>query len=160
VLIDRIGTRPLLAAGLVLQGGGLGWVAYNVSNGAAYSSSIAALVIAGCGTSLALPATQNTVMNAVPARYLGKASGTFNSLRQMGGVLGIAIASAVFAAQGSYASPKAFQDGVAPALAVAAALALAGAVVGALSPAPRLVPGETTQSQVALPATVDLDAVA
>lgn len=160
VLIDRIGTRPLLAAGLGLQGAGLAWVAYNVSNGAGYSSSIAALVISGCGTSLALPATQNTVMNAVPAHYLGKASGTFNSLRQMGGVLGIAIASAVFAAQGSYASPQAFQDGVAPALAVAAALALAGAVVGALSPAPRLVLGETTQSQVALPATVDLDAVA
>jgi EmrB/QacA subfamily drug resistance transporter len=160
VLIDRIGTRPLLVTGLALQGAGLGWVAYNIANGAAYSSSIAALVISGCGTSLALPATQNTVMNAVPARYLGKASGTYNSLRQMGGVLGIAIASAVFAAQGSYASPKAFQDGVAPALAVAAALAMAGALVGVLARAPHPAHTETSQLQVTTPATVDLDAFA
>jgi EmrB/QacA subfamily drug resistance transporter len=160
VLIDRIGSRALLTAGLVLQSVGMGWVAYNVSNGAAYSSSIAALVISGCGTSLALPATQNTVMNAVPARYLGKASGTYNSLRQMGGVLGVAIASAVFAANGSYASPKAFQDGVAPALAVAAVLALAGAVVGSFSRAPRRLLDQTTQPQAATPATVEFDAVA
>jgi EmrB/QacA subfamily drug resistance transporter len=160
VLIDRIGTRPLLATGLALQSAGMGWVAYNIANGAAYSSSIAALVISGCGTSLALPASQNTVMNAVPAQYLGKASGTYNSLRQMGGVLGIAIASAVFAAHGSYASPKAFQDGVAPALAVAAALAFAGAVVGVFSRTPRIVPSETTQPHIDVPATVDLDAVA
>ncbi|MDT4920436.1 MAG: hypothetical protein QOI15_1338 [Pseudonocardiales bacterium] len=168
VLIDRIGTRPLIATGLALQSAGLGWVAYNVANGAAYSSSIAALVISGCGTSLALPATQNIVMNAVPAHHLGKASGTYNSLRQMGGVLGIAIASAVFSAQGSYASPQAFQDGVAPALVVAAALAMAGAVVGVLTRAPRPVPIDAIQGQdtatatatAAATATVELDAVA
>jgi EmrB/QacA subfamily drug resistance transporter len=160
VLIDRIGARPLLVTGLVLQSAGLGWVAYNVANGAAYSSSIAALVMSGCGTSLALPATQNTVMNAVPGRYLGKASGTYNSLRQMGGVLGIAIASAVFSAHGSYASPKAFQAGVAPALAVAAALAMAGALVGVLARAPRLTPTEAALPQLATPATVGVDAVA
>ena len=160
VLIDRVGTRPLLVTGLALQSIGLGWVAYNVSGGATYSASIAALVISGTGTSLALPATQNTVMNAVPDRYLGKASGTYNSLRQMGGVLGIAVASAVFAARGSYASPKAFQDGVAPALAVAAALAMAGALVGLLSRAPLPAADEAAQPQVAAAATVDLDAVA
>ena len=160
VLIDRVGSRPLLTVGLVMQSAGLGWVAYNIANGAPYSSSIAALVISGCGTSLALPATQNTVMNAVPAQYLGKASGTYNSLRQMGGVLGIAIASAVFAARGSYASPTAFQDGVAPALAVSAALAFGGAIVGVLSRAPQIVASETPQPHVDVPTTVDLDAVA
>jgi hypothetical protein len=78
----------------------------------------------------------------------------------MGGVLGIAIASAVFAARGNYASPKAFQDGVAPALTVAAALALAGALVGMFSHTPRPHPSQSAQPQAATPATVEFDAVA
>ncbi len=139
VLSDRIGSRPLIVTGLTLQGLGLGWVAYNVAHANPYTSSIVALVIAGCGTSLALPSGQNAVMNSVPAVYLGKAAGVFNSVRQLGGVLGIAIVSAVFAAQGSYAGPAAFRDGVAPALYVTAALALAGAVVGTLIPRVRQV---------------------
>jgi EmrB/QacA subfamily drug resistance transporter len=137
VLSDRLGSRPLLVTGLTLQGVGLAWVAYNVAQANPYTSSIAALIISGCGTSMALPSGQNAVMNSVPAIYLGKASGTFNSVRQLGGVLGIAVLSAVFAASGGYASPQNFRDGVAPALVVAAALALAGALVGALIPRER-----------------------
>jgi EmrB/QacA subfamily drug resistance transporter len=133
-LSDRIGVRPLLVTGLTLQGIGMGWLAYNVAQAEPYTSSIAALVIAGCGTSLALPSGQNAVMNSVPAIYVGKASGVFNSVRQLGGVLGIAIVSAVFAAQGDYASPGRFRDGVTPALYVAAALAIGGALVGAFVP--------------------------
>jgi EmrB/QacA subfamily drug resistance transporter len=131
-LNDRLGSRPLLVAGLALQGIGLAWVAYNVDQGSPYSSSVVALVIAGCGTSMALPSSQNAVMNAVAPRYLGKASGTFNSVRQLGGVLGVAITSAVFAAHGSYAGPMAFQHGVGPALFVAAGLAIVGAAAATL----------------------------
>ncbi|HZC74090.1 MAG TPA: MFS transporter [Jatrophihabitans sp.] len=130
-LSDRIGSRPLLVSGLALQGVGMGWLAHNVAQASPYTSSIAALVIAGCGTSLALPSGQNAVMNSVPAAYVGKAAGVFNSVRQLGGVLGIAIVSAVFAARGGYAGPDTFRDGVAPALYVAAAIAIAGALVGA-----------------------------
>jgi EmrB/QacA subfamily drug resistance transporter len=133
VLTDRIGARPLLVAGLTLQGIGFAWVAYNVSQASPYTSSIVALIIAGCGTSMALPSGQNLVMNSVSETYLGKASGTFNSVRQLGGVLGVAVLSAVFAARGGYAGPQDFRDGVAPALYVAAALAIAGAVVGLLA---------------------------
>lgn len=127
---DRIGVRPLLVTGLTLQGIGMGWMAYNVAQAEPYTSSIVALVIAGCGTSMALPSGQNAVMNSVPPAFVGKAAGVFNSVRQLGGVLGIAIVSAVFAAQGGYASPDTFRDGVAPAMYVAAGLALAGAVIG------------------------------
>jgi EmrB/QacA subfamily drug resistance transporter len=130
-LSDRIGSRPLLVAGLALQGTGMGWLAYNVHQANPYTSSIVALVIAGCGTSMALPSGQNAVMNSVAPAFVGKAAGVFNSVRQLGGVLGIAIVSAVFAAQGGYASPDTFRDGAAPALYVAASLALAGAVIGA-----------------------------
>lgn len=139
-LVDRLGAGPLLVAGLTLQGAGLAWVAYNIGQGNPYTDSIVALVIAGCGTSMAIPSGQNMVMNSVPPGYLGKASGAFNSARQLGGVLGIAVLSAVFAANGTYSSPRRFQDGAAPAIAVAAGLAIAGALAALLVVARRDAP--------------------
>jgi hypothetical protein len=50
-------------------------------------------------------------------------------MRELGGVFGIALAVAVFAAVGTYASPNDFLDGFAPAIAVVAGLSLAGAIV-------------------------------
>jgi EmrB/QacA subfamily drug resistance transporter len=157
ILSDRLGARPLLVTGLALQGIGLGWVAYNVAQANPYTSSIVALVIAGCGTSMALPAGQNAVMNSVPAAYLGQASGTYNSVRQLGGVIGIAVLSAVFAASGGYASPQNFRDGVAPALYVAAVLALIGALVGVLIPRERRAAGAVPTR---MEREAELDAVA
>jgi prolipoprotein diacylglyceryltransferase len=58
-------------------------------------------------------------------------------MRELGGVFGIAIVVAVFAAAGSYASPAAFVDGFAPAIAVGAVFALIGAVVGLALPGRR-----------------------
>ena len=56
-------------------------------------------------------------------------------MRELGGVFGIAIAVAVFAGAGSYASPQAFTDGFGPApVGVAAALALVGRSPAALRP--------------------------
>jgi hypothetical protein len=57
--------------------------------------------------------------------------------RELGGVFGIAVLVAVFAAAGSYASPAAFVDGFTPAIATGAGLSLLGAVVGLGLPAGR-----------------------
>ena len=51
-------------------------------------------------------------------------------LRELGGVLGIAVVVAVFAGAGSYASPTTFSDGFAAAIAVSAALSAVGAIAG------------------------------
>jgi len=134
-LADRIGGRPLVAAGLTLQGVGAGWIAANAADGRSYASSIIALMISGVGLSMAMPAVQNLVLNAVPPSALGKASGTFNTVRQLGGVFGVAVLAAVFSANGSYASPRAFGSGSGAALAVAAALAGTGAVIALLAAA-------------------------
>ena len=158
-LLDRLGGRALLTTGLLLQALGLGWLAIDVSRAEPYTAAIPALIIAGCGTSMALPAGQNTVMNAVPPAFLGKASGTFNAVRQLGGVLGIAVASAVFAAHGSYASPAAFRDGVAPAQGVAAAVALVAAGVALLiSGVRRTRPAPTPTPTPTQPVAVGADA--
>jgi len=154
VLTGRWGSRPVLAAGLALQGAGFAWLALGVANDVAYPVLSAALVVAGVGTSMALPASQNAIMNAVEPANLGHASGTFNSVRQLGGVFGVAIASAVFAANGSYASPARFADGVAPALAVSSVIAIAGAGLAVLIHGRRR---PATRPVFVPPATVEAD---
>lgn len=86
---------------------------------------IAPMLIAGSGVSMAMPAAQTAVLNAVASEQIGKASGVFNTGRQIGGVLGVAVLALVFSKTGSYAGPAAFTNGFAPAIAVSGALSLA-----------------------------------
>ena len=55
------------------------------------------------------------------------ASGIYAMMRQLGGVVGVAVLAAVFAAAGGYES---FETGFARALAVCGVLSLLGAVAG------------------------------
>jgi EmrB/QacA subfamily drug resistance transporter len=133
-LVDRFGERPFLTTGLVLQALGLGWIALIAEPGMAYGRLVPALMLAGCGVSMAIPAAQNAAVNAVVPESIGKAAGVNSTLRELGGVFGIAVSVAVFTGAGAYASPEAFADGFVPALAAAAALSFAGALVGASLP--------------------------
>ena len=130
----KIGERPLIAGGLALQAAGFAWVALAVRAGLGYPALVAPLVLAGCGASMAMPAAQSCVVGAVPPADLGKAAGTFNTLRQLGGTFGIAILAAVFTGAGSYASARAFTAGFVPVAFTAAGLSMAGAVAGAFIP--------------------------
>ena len=136
-LVNQIGERPLVVAGLTLQAVGMAWIALIAAPDLAYANLVAPLVIAGAGVSMAMPAAQNAVLSSVAATEIGKASGTFNMLRFLGGVFGIAILVAAFAGTGSVDSAHAFSTGFAPAIGVAAALSLAGAVAGLWQPARR-----------------------
>ncbi len=135
--VRRIGERPLIVGGLVLQAAGFGWIALIAKPGLAYPAMIAPLIVAGCGVSMAMPAAQNSVIGAVPPAAIGKASGAFNTLRQLGGTFGVAILAAVFTGTGSYASARSFSSGFVPAVGVAAALSLAAAMAGLWTPARR-----------------------
>jgi MFS family permease len=129
-LMGRVGERPLIAGGLLLQAIGFAWVALEARPTLPYGELVAPLILAGVGISMAIPPAQNVVMGAVQPIELGKASGTFSMMRQLGGAFGLAIAVAVFSGAGSYASPEAFSAGFGPALAVSAALSLCGALAG------------------------------
>jgi EmrB/QacA subfamily drug resistance transporter len=133
-LVDRFGERPFLVGGLTLQAGGLLWVALIAEPGLGYSELILPFVIAGVGVSMAIPSAQNSVVGSVADGELGKAAGANSMTRELGGVFGIAMLVAVFAGAGSFASPEAFLDGFAPAIAVAALLSLAGALAAAALP--------------------------
>src|SRR4051794_41848473 len=94
---------------------------------------------------MSLPAAQNSVVGSVPPEAIGKAAGTNSTMRELGGVLGIAVAVAAFAGAGSYGSPGDFSNGFAAAMAIAGGLsvlaALAGAAPPGRPPAPRRGPG-------------------
>ena len=140
-LADRLGERPLIVAGLLLQTAGMAWIAVIARPGLAYAAMIAPMVISGCGFAMAIPAVTKAVVSSVAPNDIGKAAGAFSTMRQLGGAFGVAILAAVFAAAGSYASARAFSDGFAPAIGVAAGLSLAGAVGGLALPRRRAATG-------------------
>jgi EmrB/QacA subfamily drug resistance transporter len=147
MLADRIGERPLMVTGLLLQAAGMAWLALAAEPGASYPSLLGPLVVAGVGVSLAIPAAQNSVVANVAEQELGKAAGANSMMRELGGVFGVAVAVAIFGAAGSYASPADFIDGFGPAIGVAAGLSAAGALAGLALPGRR-----TAIAPVGLPA--------
>ena len=133
-LADRIGDRQLVVSGLLLVATGFGWIAAIAAPGLAYPAFLAPMVLSGAGLGLTLPAVTKAVVGSVPPGDIGKASGCFSMMRQLGGAFGVAIQAAVFASAGGYTSAAAFSAGFTPAIAAATGLALAGALAGLVLP--------------------------
>jgi EmrB/QacA subfamily drug resistance transporter len=143
LLSDKIGARPLIVPGLLMQAAGFAWIVYLAARSAGYGAYVAPLLIAGIGISMALPSVSAAGLNAVSPSSLGKAAGVLNTMQQFGAVFGIAVATTVFNAHGSLASAARVTSGYRPALALAAALSVAGALTAL---ALRRSPGRVTQA--------------
>ena len=93
------------------------------------------MLLGGVGMSAAMAPTTAAAMQSVSPDKAGVGSAVLNSMRQVGGSLGIAIMGAIVAASATAGgrSPAAFLDGFHHALVTAAALTLLGAVVAALT---------------------------
>ncbi|HZT97964.1 MAG TPA: MFS transporter [Chloroflexota bacterium] len=126
MISDRIGRRPLMLAGTSIQGVGL--LSFAALTGAEFSywPAVLTLVVAGIGVSITLPATSATVMNSVEAGDLGKASAVNGVMQRFGTAFGVALATAVFASNGSLTSAHAFTAGFRPALVAVAMLSFIG----------------------------------
>jgi EmrB/QacA subfamily drug resistance transporter len=134
ILSDRIGGRPVVAAGLALQAVGLGLFALVISPDVSYAAQVPALVISGVGMALYFAPSASLVMSSVRPEEQGIASGANNAFREIGGALGVASLAAVFSAHGGYESASRFVDGLTPALWVGAgAVALAAAAILSVS---------------------------
>jgi EmrB/QacA subfamily drug resistance transporter len=131
-LADRYGNRPFMALGLALQAAGLAWVALIADPGVGYLQLGVALTIAGTGTSFCFPTVANAVMGSVPQEDAGVASGTNAAIRELGGVLGVAVLASVFASHGGYATARTFVDGFTDAIWVAVAFSALGVVAALL----------------------------
>ena len=101
LLSDRIGARPLLVAGMALMAGGLAWMAAITSPTVAYMELVPAFVMAGVGMSLYFAPVANLVLSTVRRKEEGKASGVNNTIREVGGVFGVAVLASVFSAVGA-----------------------------------------------------------
>jgi EmrB/QacA subfamily drug resistance transporter len=134
VFSERFGSRLFMVAGLSLQAAGLGWLASMVSTHLAYSHMIIPFVMAGSGMALVFAPSANAVLSSVTAQQAGQASGANNAIREIGGVLGVAVLASVFAGNGGYTSPQAFVAGLLPAMWVGVAVLAAGALVALALP--------------------------
>ncbi len=134
VFSERLGSRPFMFAGLSLQAGALAWLALLVSTRVPYSQMIPPFVMAGSGMALVFAPSANAILSSVSAQQAGQASGANNAIREIGGVLGVAVLASVFTGSGGYSSSHAFLAGLRPALWVAVAVLTVGAFVVAVLP--------------------------
>src|SRR5664279_5094409 len=128
VFSTRIGTRPLLVAGMALQAAALGWISLVISPTVDYARIVPAFILAGVGMGLFFAPIANVVLSAVRPEDEGKASGANNAIRELGGVFGVAVLASVFAANGSYQSGQAFVAGMIPALQLGTGFVAIGAI--------------------------------
>ncbi|HET6704199.1 DHA2 family efflux MFS transporter permease subunit [Amycolatopsis sp.] len=133
-LVGRFGERPFIVAGLGLHGLAMLWLALVAGPGIGYWVIAVPLVLSGTGIAMCLPAAQSAVLTSVAPRFLGKASGAFSAMRQLGGAFGVAVLVAGFSLAGGYASSAEFSAGFGAAAVLSAVLAGVGALAGSVIP--------------------------
>jgi hypothetical protein len=95
---------------------------------------IVPFIMAGAGMALVFAPSANAVLSSVRVDQAGQASGANNAIREVGGVLGVAVLASVFTGSGGYSSPQAFVNGLIPAMWVGVAVLGMGALVALLLP--------------------------
>lgn len=136
-LVGRFGERPFIVTGLGLHGLAMVWLALVADPAVGYWAVVAPMVLSGSGIAMCLPAAQSAVLTSVAPGFIGKASGAFSAMRQLGGAFGLAILVVGFTAAGGYSSSETFTDGFTVALLAGAGLALAGVLAGCVIPRKR-----------------------
>ena len=130
-LSQRYGNRIPVAVGMALQTLGLTLLAVVATPTLPYWELATFLVIQSVGTAICFPTIANAAISAVSPAQIGVASGVNSALRELGGVMGVALLSALFAGKGSYASPSAFAHGFQAVMGGAAAFSVAGLLAAA-----------------------------
>ncbi len=131
---ERYGSRPFMVAGLTLQAIALGWLASIASVDQTYASMVIPFIFGGSGMALVFAPSANAVLSSVRIDQAGQASGATNAIRELGGVLGIAVLSTVFTSHGSYLSPQDYVNGLVPAMWVGTVVLAGGALIAAALP--------------------------
>jgi EmrB/QacA subfamily drug resistance transporter len=134
---DRIGPRWLMGAGLTLLTGSL-LLFRTLDESSTFWDILPGLLVGGLGMAITMAPTTAAAMSSVPVDKAGVGSAVINSMRQVGGSLGIAlmgtlVATTVTVTPGSPAYPSQFVEGYHRALLVGAFVLLAGAVIAVLT---------------------------
>jgi EmrB/QacA subfamily drug resistance transporter len=97
MLVTRISPGPVMGVGMVLIAGGILWATQVPVHGHFWVSLAAPFVIAGAGTAFSFIPISIAGLAGVAEREAGLASGLLNTSQQLGGAIGVAIASTVAA---------------------------------------------------------------
>ncbi|MFE9813013.1 MFS transporter [Streptomyces sp. NPDC005548] len=98
---ERYGPRVPIVCGMFLMSGGLLPLALVPAGTPTWALALLMLPV-GMGGPLAMPPTTALLVNSVPARQTGTASGVFNTSRQLGGALAVAVFGALIADQAHF----------------------------------------------------------
>jgi EmrB/QacA subfamily drug resistance transporter len=128
---DRVGSRWLMGVGMVLLSASL-FTFSRLDAASDFWNLFPGLIIGGFGMGLVMTPTTAAAMGSVSIDKAGVGSAVLNSMRQVGGSLGIAVmgaivASEVKAAPGTPQAAAGFVTGFQHALLVASLIALSGA---------------------------------
>jgi MFS transporter, DHA2 family, methylenomycin A resistance protein len=124
-LAERFGARALITAGLICMTAGLVVISQLPASAPVIVLALLMMLVGVAGP-LVMPPVMALLLHAVPARQAGVASGVFNSSRQVGGALAVAVFGALLASQAT------FLHGLPESLLIAAAVALAAAAISRL----------------------------
>ncbi|HEX5074340.1 MAG TPA: MFS transporter [Gemmatimonadaceae bacterium] len=133
-LSDRIGSRGPAVTGMVILAAGLAFLGSVVSRGS-LSAIAAGLAVIGLGVGTFVSPNNNALMGAAPRNRQGIAAGVLATARNVGMVLGVGLAGAVFTTVAGRSSPgpDALIAGVQASLFTAAGVAVLGTVAAALT---------------------------
>jgi EmrB/QacA subfamily drug resistance transporter len=131
-LVTRISARLVMAIGMGLIGGGILWATQAPVHGHFWTDLAGPFFVAGAGTAFAFIPVSIAGLAGVHEREAGLASGLLNTSQQIGGAIGVAVASTVVAthvralAHAGATAPTALTGGFQWALWVCGAIGLAG----------------------------------
>jgi EmrB/QacA subfamily drug resistance transporter len=129
-LVTRGGAKIVLAIGMTLIGAGVLWATQVPVDGRFAANLAGPMVIAGAGTAFSFIPISIAALAGVAEHQAGLASGLLNTSQQLGGAIGIALASSVAAAHtqallhSGDATPQALTGGFQRAFWVLGAIAL------------------------------------
>jgi EmrB/QacA subfamily drug resistance transporter len=130
---DHVGPRWLMGAGMTLLTGSLLLFA-TLDASSSWWAILPGLLTGGVGMAITMAPTTAAAMGSVPVDKAGVGSAVINSMRQVGGSLGIAVMGALVATAVSVtpfnpAFPQQFVEGYHRALHLGAAITLVGAII-------------------------------
>jgi EmrB/QacA subfamily drug resistance transporter len=97
VLVTRLSAAPVMALGMALVGGGALWATQVPLHGHFWSALAGPFFVAGAGTAFSFIPVSIAGLTGVSEPEAGLASGLLNTSQQLGGAIGVAIASTVAA---------------------------------------------------------------
>ncbi len=131
-MTTRFGPRPVIVTGLLVLAASMGWYTQIPVNGHYWPDLLPAYITFAFGLAFAFVPVTIAALAQVEARDAGLASGLINTNQQIGGAIGVAIASTIFISQAKdllasgHSAAAAFTSGYQWAFWALIALALAG----------------------------------